>query len=300
MKLSDFLTDVGRPVAFYPSLVKALGDRNEAIFICQMAYWRGKGESKDGWIYKSSDEIEQETSLTYKEQTNVRSGLKEKGILNENYARSEHNLYFKIDWDRVNEIWEHFTNGKVPPDPREGATLPEVSSLNSNTETTQENTHIGANAPGGLDWKFGHGQKVTTHDLELQREAEYRNSADLIAMGMGINSMVAYDIALSFMQIRRIVIPEGKVKGQRKAVREMIQSGVSGQHVKLAVEKLVGEGMTVVDLFSVAKTAEDIANQPAKIASERPEHQPVPPDPNEGKYVPSPLPKPKLVYQQAH
>jgi len=148
MKLSDFLSDVGRSVAFYPSLVKALGDRNEAIFICQMAYWRGKGENKEGWIYKTSEEIEDETSLTYKEQTNVREGLKKKKLLQEKYARTEHKMYFKVEWNEINSIWEQFTDGKVPHltdgnmplDQREDGTLPMVSSLNSNTETTQKNT----------------------------------------------------------------------------------------------------------------------------------------------------------------
>lgn len=145
MKLSDFLSDVGRPIAFYPSLVKALGDRNEAIFICQMSYWRGKGEGKDDWIYKSTEEIESETSLTYKEQKNVRDGLLKKGLLEERYARSEHTMYYRIVWDKVNETWEQFTigqlpNGRVAVAQREGGSLPLVNSLNSNTENTQENT----------------------------------------------------------------------------------------------------------------------------------------------------------------
>ena len=145
MKLSDFLSDVGRPVAFYPSLVKALEDRNEAIFICQMAYWRGKGDNKDDWIYKTADEIEEETSLTYKEQINVRSGLKKKKLLKERYARTEHKMYFRVGWDEVNLIWEQFTDGhmpesKLPPSQKEGGSLPEVSSLNSITENTTENT----------------------------------------------------------------------------------------------------------------------------------------------------------------
>lgn len=150
MKLSDFLSGVGRPVAFYPSLVKALGDRNETIFICQMAYWRGKGEEKDGWIYKESSEIEEETSLSYKEQANVRKGLTNKGMLEERYARTEHRMYFRVNWDAVNTIWEQFTNGHMPnghmpsgqvaPAQREGGSLPSVISLNSNTETTAETT----------------------------------------------------------------------------------------------------------------------------------------------------------------
>jgi hypothetical protein len=131
--------------------------------------------------------------------------------------------------------------------------------------------NIGASAPPdlGLEWKLTHNQKVSQHDLDLQKEAEYRNSAGLIATGMGINSMVAFDIALSFMQARQIVIPESKVKGQRKAVKEMIQSRVSGEHVKQAVKKLIEENMTIVDLFSVSRTACDLANP--KPESKKPE-----------------------------
>jgi len=50
MKLSDFLFNIGRPVAFYPGLVKALGSMKQAVFICQMAYWKDKGSDPDGWI----------------------------------------------------------------------------------------------------------------------------------------------------------------------------------------------------------------------------------------------------------
>lgn len=184
MKLSDFLSDVGRPVAFYPSLVKAMGDRNEAIFICQMAYWRGKEQNADGWIYKSSEEIETETSLTYKEQTNVREGLKEKNLLEERYARTEHKMYFKVNWDKVNEIWEHFTDGqvlseaehmtagKVAPSPKSTGSLPTVSSLNSNTENTQKTTH----RSGGLSEKdLQQVNAKVDFILENEKKVKYQN-----------------------------------------------------------------------------------------------------------------------------
>ncbi len=167
MKLSDFLMGVGRPVAFYPGLVKALGDRNETIFVCQMAYWRGKGEESDGWIYKSSEDIEAETSLTYKEQINVRKGLKDKNLIEEYYARTEHRIYFRVNWEAVNEIWEqftngqltighvpteHITNGQVAPAQRSSGTCPTVISLNSNTYTTQETTQETTGADDNLAW----------------------------------------------------------------------------------------------------------------------------------------------------
>lgn len=148
MKLSDFLFNVGRPVAFYPGLVKALGSMKQAVFICQMAYWKDKGSDPDGWIYKTAEEIEGETSLTYKEQITVRAALVEKKVLQERYARTEHQMYFRVDWDAVNTIWdEHLTNGHMPKGQvasyqRSGGILPKGSSLNGNSDTTPENTLI--------------------------------------------------------------------------------------------------------------------------------------------------------------
>ena len=70
-------------MAYYPGLARALGDVKEAVFVCQLAYWRGKEQDPDGWIYKTREEIEQETALTYKEQLHVRDSLKGKKLLEE-------------------------------------------------------------------------------------------------------------------------------------------------------------------------------------------------------------------------
>lgn len=146
MKLSDFLFNIGRPVAFYPGLAKALGSIKQAVFVCQMAYWKDKGSDPDGWIYKTAEDIETETALTYKEQTTVRAALVEKKALQERYARTEHQMYFRVDWDRVNALWDehltkgHMPNGKMAPSQKSDGILPKVSSLNSNTENTHKNT----------------------------------------------------------------------------------------------------------------------------------------------------------------
>lgn len=161
MKLSEFLTDLGRPVAYYPNLARALQDVKEAIFVCQMAYWKGKEQDPDGWIYKSSEEIESETALSYKEQLGVRAGLKAKKLMLDRYSRTEHKMYFRIDWDSVDALWEeyltkgHMPKGKVVPDQLEdgitpkvispsddsaGGITPKVISLNRDSENTPEIT----------------------------------------------------------------------------------------------------------------------------------------------------------------
>ena len=68
MKLTDFLSGVGRPVAYYPSLRRITGSTNATIFLCQLIYWKGKEADPNGWLYKESDEIEVETGLSYGEQ----------------------------------------------------------------------------------------------------------------------------------------------------------------------------------------------------------------------------------------
>ena len=60
MKLTDFLQDVGRPVAYYPSMRKITGSTNATILLCQLIYWCGKQRDPNGWIYKSVDEVEEE------------------------------------------------------------------------------------------------------------------------------------------------------------------------------------------------------------------------------------------------
>jgi len=105
MKLTDFLEDIGRPVAYYPSLVKVTGSVGAAILLCQLIYWRGREADPEGWIYKTQAEISEETGLTRFEQEGARKLLKEKGILREKFSGVPRKLYFSISLERVNEEW---------------------------------------------------------------------------------------------------------------------------------------------------------------------------------------------------
>ena len=140
MKLSDYLQGVGRPIAYYPGLRSITGSTTATIFICQFIYWTGKESSKDGWIYKTSADIEEETGLSYDEQKTARGKLVKAGLIEENYARLEHQMYFKVDLERLNEEW-----GKLNPNIPESRNAmfgkaESPDSLISNTENTTENT----------------------------------------------------------------------------------------------------------------------------------------------------------------
>lgn len=259
MKLTDFLEDIGRPIAYYPSMRKITGSTNATVLLCQFIYWRGKEADPNGWLLKTSEEIEGETGLSYDEQKTARKQLKDAGFLEEHYARLDHQMKFRLDLDAINEAWAPWQK----PVPEHGnATMGKVASgdsLNSNTETTTEN--IGTDVPEGfgLDWQVAAGKKITQQD---QFVAQAKDAANLIETGC----LGAGGLALAFMTARHLIIPESKIKGNRKAAREMLEMHVKPEHVKQATLELIAKGMTVTDLFSVSKTAIDLAN-PSKPAT---------------------------------
>jgi hypothetical protein len=103
MRPSEHLLDFGRPVAFYPGLVKHFGSVNAVLFFCQIFYWRDRASSELG-VYKSVEDIEAETGLTYREQVTARKLLVERGVLIETPKRLEHRIYFRIDEDRLDAL----------------------------------------------------------------------------------------------------------------------------------------------------------------------------------------------------
>lgn len=68
-----------KPIAFYPELSRKLGSINAAIYYQQLYYWSNKGSRKDGFIYKTAKEMEEETTLSEKQQRLARKLLIELG-----------------------------------------------------------------------------------------------------------------------------------------------------------------------------------------------------------------------------
>jgi len=110
MKLYEFLHEVGRPVAYYPSLARLLGGVKEAIFLCQLIYWNGKQADEDGWIYKTQEEITAETGLSRREQEHARSTLKALGVLQEKREGMPCRLFFRVDIEALERLWQERTN----------------------------------------------------------------------------------------------------------------------------------------------------------------------------------------------
>ena len=138
MKLTDFLIDIGRPVAYYPKLRKLTESTNANILLCQFIYWRGKQADPDGWLEKTSEEIEEETGLSYDEQKTARTKLVGAGFVQEKYARLDHKMRFLVNLDEINTKWASLQGG-IPEHGNVDLGKAELPfSLNSNTENTTE------------------------------------------------------------------------------------------------------------------------------------------------------------------
>lgn len=103
MNRASLLHAIGRPIAFHPGLVPVLGSVNAVLFFGQIFYWQDKTDCPIG-VYKSSEEIQQETGLTYREQSNAREKLRDCGVLIETEKRLEHRIYFRIDFDALDAL----------------------------------------------------------------------------------------------------------------------------------------------------------------------------------------------------
>ena len=117
MKPSDTLKILGRSVSYFPKMHKITGSTTASILWGQLFYWSDKGSADDGWIYKSAEELTEETGLSYKEQKNARKILVKLGLLHERYQRLDHKMWFQVDFDALDEAIETLHNAtfaKVP------------------------------------------------------------------------------------------------------------------------------------------------------------------------------------------
>lgn len=188
MKLTDFLSDVGRPVAYYPELRKITGSVTATILLCQFIYWRGKESGQDGWLYKTADDIQDETGLSYGEQKTARRDLVTAGLLKEHYARLDHQMRFKLDLDAINEKWGNqvFNNGESSFSTFGNDAKP--FSLNE-SENTAENTSLqtdeekGKYQIKGIEAALFSDRPVTKDDLPVMELAlkEFESALSLPA-----------------------------------------------------------------------------------------------------------------------
>jgi len=104
MKPLESLRVMGRVVAYHPKIAKHVGGVNAAILLCQLIYWDDRAADQELGIYKTSEEWEEETGLSYREQATARTKLRDLGLLTETSKRLQHRIYYKVNYDVFNEL----------------------------------------------------------------------------------------------------------------------------------------------------------------------------------------------------
>lgn len=103
--LSAYLSGIGRAIAYYPKMAKFLGSVNASVLFSQLFYWQERTDNELG-VFKTAEEWEEETGLTYREQATARKALRERGFLHETHQRLQHRMFFRLDIDAINTAFD--------------------------------------------------------------------------------------------------------------------------------------------------------------------------------------------------
>lgn len=101
----DFVTThlKGRIVIFNASLAKVIGI-NATLFLQQCTYWSGRTPRDDGWFYKTTNSMKEETCLSRYQQERALKKLADLKIIQHFIAGIPPVRYLRVDFDRLFEF----------------------------------------------------------------------------------------------------------------------------------------------------------------------------------------------------
>ncbi|EKD86915.1 MAG: hypothetical protein ACD_37C00101G0001, partial [uncultured bacterium] len=89
-----------RPISFNPDLARALGSIAAGLFFSQLLYWWKKGENPS-MIYKTVEELEEETTLSKHQQLSAQKKCVSVGVVKVFYRGIPPKRHFQIDVDKT-------------------------------------------------------------------------------------------------------------------------------------------------------------------------------------------------------
>ncbi|KPF47841.1 hypothetical protein IP87_00220 [beta proteobacterium AAP121] len=88
-----------RAIAVSTRVMSLVRDTAAGVLLCQLIYWTRRGvdvQERDGWIYKTAYEWQQETGLSWKVQRRARTHLLELDVLEERKQLMPARLEFRL------------------------------------------------------------------------------------------------------------------------------------------------------------------------------------------------------------
>ncbi len=143
-----------RPIAFHPIMARVLGGVYEALLFQQLAFWSDKGSDPE-WIYKTREELREETTLNRYQQEQARGNLRKLGVIEEQRRGLPARMHYRIHWNRVFELLEAYravgrpsTNKMVEGTPTTQPKAPiQLADRQPTSESTSETTQEKKKSP---------------------------------------------------------------------------------------------------------------------------------------------------------
>lgn len=103
-ELSELLTC--RPVAYWPILARVFGGVQEAILLSQLLYWNGVHtvQNRGGWLWKSVQDMTDETGLSKEQQQTARAALARLGVIEIALKGVPRCWRYRVDMDKLAEL----------------------------------------------------------------------------------------------------------------------------------------------------------------------------------------------------
>lgn len=108
-----------RPIAYHAIVAKAFDNVKLAILWSQLYYWSDRTTDPEGWIYKTQEDIFNETGLSRRNQVTARTEGKELGVIQEE-KRGVGNrpsvLHFRVDLEKSLDLIEKYIEANPMPE----------------------------------------------------------------------------------------------------------------------------------------------------------------------------------------
>lgn len=117
-----------RSIAYHPVIAKATESAKLAILWQQIHFWTPFAKDPEGWVYKTRDELYDETGLSRHEIDTARELGEKIGVLSYKVAGFPAKVHFKVDVDRMTEILQAFVE-KNPVQKKESKSVKPESSI---------------------------------------------------------------------------------------------------------------------------------------------------------------------------
>ena len=97
-----------RPIAYQPIVAKAFDSVTLAILWCQFYYWSERTNDPDGWVYKTRDDVFDETGLGRKQQETARKIGAKLGVMESIRMGEKGVMHYRVDIEKAKEVIEKY------------------------------------------------------------------------------------------------------------------------------------------------------------------------------------------------